>query len=133
MWVFTKYGFVSVACARKEDGTIDEDTVMVRARSRQHLVNLKKRFPDTELGKAKIRASAATDYEYRAVVPKDVWASILSELAMEQTWSNFKNEADRFAIQKTMPHGYVDALHEIWSVMRRFGLRKGNRERSTVI
>ena len=31
MWVFTKYGFVSVACASKQDGEIDEGTVMVRA------------------------------------------------------------------------------------------------------
>jgi hypothetical protein len=133
MWIFTRYGFVSVACASRQDGTIDEDTVMVRARSRQHLVNLKKRFPDTSLGKAEILASAATDYEYRVVVPKAVWADILSELAMEQTWSNFKNEADRFTTRKKMARGYVDTLHEIWSIMRSLGAREGNRERSTVI
>jgi hypothetical protein len=125
MWIFTKYGFVSIACASKHNGNIDEDTVMVRARSRQHLLNLKERFPDTELGKVEIIVSAGTDYEYRLIVPKVVWASILSELAIEQTWSNFKNEASRFATQKKMIPGYVDALHDIWSVMRRFGTREG--------
>ena len=40
MWVFTRYGFVSVAYASKQDGTIDIDSVMLRATSRQHLVNL---------------------------------------------------------------------------------------------
>jgi hypothetical protein len=109
------------------------NTVMLRTRSRQHLVNMKKRFPDTALGKAKILASAATDYEYRVVVPKAAWASIVSDLAMEQTWSNFKNEANRLAAQKKTAHGYVDALHDIWGIMRRFGTREGNRERSTVI
>ena len=133
MWVFTRYGFVSVACASKQDGTIDEDTVMVRARSRQHLVNLKKRFPDTALGNAKILVSAATDYEYRVVVPKAVWASILSELAMEPTWSNFKSEADRFATQKKMAGGYVDALHDIWGIMRKFGNREWDRGRNSVM
>ena len=125
MWVFTKDGFVSVACASKQNGKIDEDTVMVRARSRQHLLNLRERFPDTELGKAEILSSAGTDYEYRLIVPKGVWASILSELATEQTWSNFKNEASRFATQKKMAHGYVHALHDIWRIMWTFGNREG--------
>ena len=29
MWVFTIYGFYSIACASKPDGTLDPDTVMV--------------------------------------------------------------------------------------------------------
>ncbi len=41
----------------------------------------------------------------------------------------FKNEADRFASQKKMAHGYVGALHEIWSTMRRFGVRERIPER----
>ena len=60
-------------------------------------------------------------------------AFILSELVMEQTWSIFKIEADRFATQKKRAHGYVDALHDIWNLMRKFGVREGNRERSTGI
>lgn len=117
MWVFTKYGFVSIACASKPNGGIDESTVMVRARLRQHLENLKARFPDTELGKAKILESAGTDYKYRLVVPKEVWVSVLSELAMEQTWSNFKNEAARFARIKKISDGFVNALHKVWEIM----------------
>jgi hypothetical protein len=124
MWIFTRYGFVSVACASKKNGKIDEETVMVRARSRQHLVNLQERFPDTELGKAEILSAAGTDYEYRVILPKAKWVSILSELAMEQTWSNFKNESSRFASEKRMTHSYVDVLHEIWHVMQRFGARE---------
>jgi predicted small integral membrane protein len=117
MWVFTKYGFVSIACASKSNGEIDESTVMVRARLRQHLDNLKARFPDTELGKAKILDSVGTDYKYRLVIPKEAWVSILSELAMEQTWSNFKNEAARFARIKKLSDGFVIALHKVWEVM----------------
>ena len=45
MWIFTRYGFFSIACANKPDGTINHDTVMVRARLYEHLVSLKERFP----------------------------------------------------------------------------------------
>ena len=117
MWVFTRYGFVSIACANKPDGKIDESTVMVRARSRQHLESLKTRFPNTELGNAEILKSAGTDYEYRLVIPKAAWVAILSDLAMEQTWSNFKNEAARFDRTKRGSGRYLKALHRVWEIM----------------
>lgn len=41
MWIFTRHGFFSVVCARKEQGgpgeAIDPDLLMVRARTRHHL------------------------------------------------------------------------------------------------
>lgn len=117
MWVFTRYGFVSIACARKQDGSLDEDTVMVRARARKHLENLQERFPETGLGKGEILTGAGTDYRYRIIVPKAEWASILSQLALEQTWPNFKNEASRFSGLKKVSGMYVHALHEIWAIM----------------
>jgi hypothetical protein len=132
MWIFTRYGFVSVACASRKNGEIDEETVMVRARSRQHLVNLKERFPDTELGNTEILSAAGTDYEYRIVLPKAKWVSILSELAMEQTWSNFKSESSRFATLKRMKHSYVNVLHEIWHVMQSFGAREDESSRHSL-
>src|ERR1035437_7733921 len=132
MWIFTRYGFVSVACASKKNGNIDQETVMVRARSRQHLVNLQERFPDTELGNAEILSAAGTDYEFRVILPKGKWVSILCELAMEQTWSNFKNESSRFATVKKMTHGYVNVLHDIWHVMQRFGVREHESSRHSL-
>jgi hypothetical protein len=119
MWIFTRYGFVSVACAKKRDGSIDEDTVMVRARARKHLENLRERFPDTVFGKSEILAGAGTDYKFRIVLSKSEWASIVSQLVMEQTWSNFKSEATRFAKLKTSGL-YIHALHEIWAIMLDF-------------
>jgi hypothetical protein len=119
MWIFTRYGFVSVACAKKKDGSIDEDKVMVRARARKHLENLQERFADTTFGKAEILIGAGTDYKYRIIMPKAEWASIVSQLAMEQTWSNFKSEATRFAHLKTSGL-YIHALHEVWAIMLDF-------------
>lgn len=117
MWIFTRYGFVSIACAEEEGGRIDENMVMVRARVREHLDNLRERFPNTEIAKAPILSDAGTDYKFRVVIPKAEWASILHKLAIEQTWSNFKNEAARFARLKRASGRYVNALHNIWHVM----------------
>jgi hypothetical protein len=44
MWIFTRYGFFSIACARQSDGAVDPGTVMVRARRRAHLEKLAERF-----------------------------------------------------------------------------------------
>jgi hypothetical protein len=96
---------------------LDQETVMVRARTRKHLENLQERFPDSAIGKAEILAGAGTDYMFRMVVPKTEWAAALSQLAMEQTWSNFKSEASRFAGLKKVSGLYVHALHEIWAIM----------------
>jgi hypothetical protein len=37
MWHFSTIGFFSIACARKADGSLDADAVMVRARRKAHL------------------------------------------------------------------------------------------------
>jgi hypothetical protein len=41
MWLFTRYGFYSVACALKENGAADPARVMIRARCAAHLEQLK--------------------------------------------------------------------------------------------
>ena len=45
MWLFTRYGFYSIACANKPGGSVDTESVMVRARRIAHLRSLQKRFP----------------------------------------------------------------------------------------
>jgi hypothetical protein len=116
MWIFTIYGFYSIACADKP-GTkeIDRDTVMVRARRKEHLQNLQKRFPP--LGSSEILSPPNRDYGYRLIVPKSVWVAALQELAEEQEWSNFKSE-----VVKRQGHdgtAYTSALHKVWEIMYR--------------
>src|SRR5438105_10192437 len=93
IWIFSVHGFYSIGCANALDGRIDPQVVMIRARVRKHLVNLRKQFPS--LAGSKILASPKRDYGYRIVVQKVVWATVLNEMALEQNWSNFKNEANR--------------------------------------
>ena len=61
------------------------------------------------------------DYRYRFIVPKKVWSKIVVQLAEEQAWTNFKDETARF--QGLDGTDYVDALHEVWSVMNRLQQR----------
>ena len=116
MWIFTIYGFYSIACADKP-GTkeIDPDTVMVQARVKKHLQNLQRRFP--VLAKTKILTWLGRDYSFRLIVPKAVWVDALKELAVEQTWSNFKDEATAREAEVGGP--YIDKLHEEWRTMLR--------------
>ncbi len=116
MWLFTRYGFFSVACARADggkSGRLDPDLLLVRARRREHLERLQQRLP--VLAGCEVKEDAGTDYRFRLIVPKAVWASALDELVREQTWSNFKNEAKRFL--GSGESGYVHALHRVWGVI----------------
>ena len=56
-----------------------------------------------------------SDYRYRLIVSKTLWVEVATELANEQEWSNFKNEAAQF--QKADGRDYVSALHRVWDVM----------------
>lgn len=114
MWIFTRYGFYSIACARLQNGRIDLQKMMVRARQRRHLENLIARFP--VLAQCGIRSSDNNDYRYRIIVSKAVWKEVIGELAEEQSWSNFKGETERFLRR---PDEYVHALHRVWGEMLR--------------
>lgn len=115
MWIFTRYGFYSIACGDNPEGSLDPGIIMIRARRAEHLKNLQGRF--VVLRDAPINELVGTDYQYRLIVPKDVWLGVLTELGQEQEWSNFKSEAARH--QGAAGADYVSALHRVWSLMAR--------------
>lgn len=115
MWLMTIYGFFSIACAKNlQTLKIDPDTVMIRARVREHLQNLKDRFPE-ELGAFSINETPKTDYRYRLIVPKPTWVSVLSAMQTEQNYGNFKKEVG--LNPKHSASGYENALHKVWRTM----------------
>jgi hypothetical protein len=118
MWIFSIYGFYSIACASKPDGSLDRDTVMIRARSKEHLQSLQKRFP--ALGSLKIVSPPNRDYGYRLIVLKSIWIAALQEMAEEQQWSNFKSEVAKRQGQDGA--AYTSALHKVWEIM--YGLQE---------
>lgn len=105
----------NVECSKLDPG--------VRARVRKHLTNLQQRFP--ALADAKILTLPGRDYGYRLIVAKAVWAEALKELAEEQTWSNFKNEAAKN--QGKTGADYTRALHDVWEIM--YGLQEPENRR----
>ncbi len=120
MWVFTKYGFFSVVCARQGSGKrgqpVDPNRMMIRARVRGHLEALKKRFSEF-LGQCAIQEFSGTDYAFRIFVPKAVWSQVLASLAEEADYDNFKSEVARH--QGNAGAAYEHSLHAVWSVMYR--------------
>ena len=120
MWIFTKHGFFSAVCARQGDGKhgqpVDPDRIMIRARVREHLDALKKRFPDL-LGQSEIQEYGGTDYAYRLFVQKAAWVQLAAELAEETDYDNFKSKVAQH--QGRPGAAYSQSLHEVWSVMHR--------------
>ena len=110
MWLMTKHGFYSVVCTRddpKYKYPVDPDKVMIRSRWRQHLVTLKRRFPQLD---GAILDTLEADYRWRVICDKKVWAECLKELVLEQDYGNFKE-----ACANTLGEcAYVDALHDTW-------------------
>ncbi len=115
MWIFTRYGFYSIASASMPDGSIDAQSVMVRARRIAHLRKLQKRFDALAAGEILIWANR--DYRYRFIISKASWIAIMGEMGQEQEWSNFKDEAAKY--QGASGGEYVRALYDVWSAMSR--------------
>ncbi len=87
--------------------------------SRLHLEALRDRFPDL-LGECEIQEAAGTDYAFRFFLAKCIWGQMLSLLAEETDYDNFKSEVTRH--QGKAEADYERALHEVWSVTH--GLQK---------
>jgi hypothetical protein len=123
VWIFTRYGFFSAVSARQGTGkhgsSIDPDRIMVRARVRRHVENLKQRFPDL-LSACDIQEFAGSDYAFRVFVDKRAWSAMLSSLGEETNYDNFKSEVARY--QGRAGIAYEHSLHDVWSVM--FKLQK---------
>jgi hypothetical protein len=117
VWLNLTTGFISIACARHLDRPgqpIDEATLMLRARRREHLEELQGRHPDL-IGGIVVQESKTADYPFRLIAPKSTVSALVAREVQSITYGNFKNEAGNV-------HGhsspYLRALHDVWSVMR---------------
>jgi hypothetical protein len=114
MWIFTKNGFFSVVCARKEEGRsseIDKSKLMIRARSKEHLKNLIEEHQ--ELKDHTITEMKYSDYKYRIFVDKNIWSNISRKIAEDINYGNFKDE-----VKKSLNDPFFNSsLGEIWSIM----------------
>jgi|TARA_Y100000758_G_scaffold264491_1_gene203829 hypothetical protein len=118
MWLFTQYGFFSAVCAREGDGSytnrVDPTRIMVRARLKNHLENLKRRFTES-IGDVEIVETPDTDYRYRIFIDKSKWTHVLASLGGELDYDNFKSKVA--GNLDDVGSEYENSLHDVWGVM----------------
>jgi hypothetical protein len=111
MWLFTKHGFISAVQFRTGSGKSVGGAMLVRARRRDHLEDvLRETFQFGWIDK--IESTPKADYAYRVTVPKKVFADIVSALAADIDYPNFKDEC-----HYNLPHDepYLGMLMNVWS------------------
>jgi len=69
-----------------------------------------------------MRASMSADYRRRMFANKDDWRKIMSALAPEQDYDNFRNGVGRF--QGRDGEENADCLRRIWSIMYEYQNRQ---------
>ncbi len=109
MWLISKYGFYSTVCKPEDDA---EHTVTIRARVKNDLVALKKKFlPHL----SKISADEGTDYKYRAKASQADFAIALLRMALDINYDNFKDAvADRQGMARSnLYHEFWDTLYQL--------------------
>lgn len=104
MWLFTRQGFFSVVADR------DPGILRVRARAAADLDALRRQCP--QLGPTLV--GAGTDYEFRARVPADAFATWAARAALEVDYDNFKG-----AVAAAVGYARERVYHAVWDVLRR--------------
>lgn len=110
MWIATTEGFFSIVCGyRMVDGVPQKDSrvLMIRARAKRHLENLRLRFP--ALGE--IKSELGTDYPHRIITDRKSVGEVVAAAAASIDYCNFKNAA---ATKDDEP--YDEFLHNVWLV-----------------
>lgn len=124
MWLFTPIGFFSVVADRYDK---KGNRLMVRARARKDLQNLKKRYckrlgpiidnrKDLYTSKSKKTGktfSYGSDYPFRAFVGRRAFANAMRLIVRDLTYTNFKSQ-----VMKEQGGVREGAYMRVWSVMR---------------
>jgi hypothetical protein len=107
MWIVSTAGIFSAVRNLRRAGT-----VMVRARRRQDLEGLRKRFKLT----GRVLDTPSADYPHRLVLATKTWRRIAASLADDcERYHNFKSAVEA---REGRTSARADALHEIWGVLR---------------
>lgn len=104
MWMLTRYGNYSAVWKG--------GSMQVRARVRADLKRLIDRGfvpADTKIIET---ADGRSDYRYRILVTREVWAEAARQLSMDIDYGNFKSE-----VMKSLGAKRESPLHQIWSIL----------------
>ena len=103
MWIFTKYGFISVV----QHNSL-EDCFQVKSRVVEPLEIL---WPEID-----IEIIDWADYRFRITIEKDKVFDILSKEIQNVNYTSFKNEC-------YVDHDYHDALVRVWNTMYNYQMK----------
>jgi hypothetical protein len=103
MWLYTTRGFFSIV--RNYESPSE---VLVRARLKGDLENLRSVWPTL----TPTRETNRRDYRFRATIDVRELPLLLSKLASELTYTNFKD-----AVAAKQGHERSDLYHDVWHVM----------------
>ncbi|PKN77210.1 MAG: hypothetical protein CVU52_01465 [Deltaproteobacteria bacterium HGW-Deltaproteobacteria-10] len=107
MWLYLTTGFYSVVhkppCSKEE--------LLVRTRSKVDIDKLQKLLKTKYQFDGEVIYSPKADYAYRMVVPRKIFASFISNAAMELDYDNFKNSIHGKDYQRH------DAYMKCWEAM----------------
>jgi len=102
MWVFTRDGFLSIV-----EHNLNSNILIVRSRFKNHIQKI--------FGEVNVEEDAGTDYEYRAEIPKEKVAKVMSDLVKDIDYPNFKNELGRL---KKIDSPYVRRCWAVYEVVQ---------------
>ena len=105
MWLFTKHGYYAIVKDYKDD-----DVYWIRARIKEYLENL---LSLTQLKNPEIIFKEYADYKFRLKVTKNEFNELMSLLADNLDYSNFKNMMDDNANQRHK----IFAYYEVYNVL----------------
>ena len=98
MWIAFNDGWLSIV-----ENLNDEETLLVRARSEKHLLNV---FPECDLFKIE-----TADYPYRAYIEREYVANVVSERLMEISYPNFKNSVEDKKLHSVYTNIWSEVYH----------------------
>jgi len=105
MWIFTRYGFLSVVQHNDEP-----DILIVRSRFKGHIESI---FGDL----AKVMRTVGTDYEYRAEIQKEKVAEVMAKLINNINYGNFKDELDNRVKASQLDKTYFQRCWDTYKVV----------------
>lgn len=116
MWVFTKTGFYSIVLEKDAK----KPNIIIRARCKQHLEQLKATHP--KLGLGKIIHTPNGDYHWRCKATKAMVANILADATLDIDYDNFK-KACRNKMTTAVDVRWQDAMYDVWASTELFQSR----------
>ncbi len=104
MWLFTRDGFLSIV-----EHNLNPNILIVRSRFKNHIQKI---FGDVD-----VQENAGTDYEYRAEIPREKVAKVMSDMIMDIDYGNFKEELGSLGFKK-IDSQYVRRCWAVYEVVQ---------------